>query len=174
MTSSSSNSFDFSPPTSVSQEGTGSTPIPASVECESADEQARGTRRSTQPKTQNPAKMWTMSRYGATRHFPKYVNGFKNSERILWMKGSLNTDSHASSSHEPSSEPQRRVVYSPRVQHITEEYSREYFLPKLVDSGLVFRGYRMIFNNEPNGMICPLHGSPNRLSNCVFSSDNRS
>ena len=31
-------------------------------------------------------------------YFPKYPNGCKNSERILWMKESLNTDSHASSS----------------------------------------------------------------------------
>ena len=35
---------------------------------------------------------------------------------------------------------------SSRVQYITEEYSREYLLTKLMDSSLVFCGYRMIFN----------------------------
>ena len=41
MTSSSSRSSDSSPPTSLSHQSTGSTPIPASIECESGDEQAR-------------------------------------------------------------------------------------------------------------------------------------
>ena len=40
------------------------------------------TRRSTQPKTPNPKKMRTMNKYGATRHFPKFLNGCKNSRRI--------------------------------------------------------------------------------------------
>ena len=35
---------------------------------------------------------------------------------------------------------------SSRVQDITEEYPWEHFLSKLIDSGLVFRGYGMIFN----------------------------
>ena len=43
------------------------------------------TRRSTLPKTQNPKKIGTMSGYGATRHFPKCLNGYKNSRRISWM-----------------------------------------------------------------------------------------
>ena len=37
---------------------------------------------------------------------------------------------------------------SSRVQYITEEYSKEYLLTKLMDSSLVFCGYRMIFNNQ--------------------------
>ena len=37
---------------------------------------------------------------------------------------------------------------SSRVQYITEEYSKEYLLTKLMDSWLVFRGYKMIFNNQ--------------------------
>ena len=40
-TSCSSSSSGTSPPTSLPQESTGSTPIPALIECESADEQAR-------------------------------------------------------------------------------------------------------------------------------------
>ena len=35
---------------------------------------------------------------------------------------------------------------SPRMQDIVEEYSRKYFLSKFMDSRLVFRGNRMIFN----------------------------
>ena len=48
---------------------------------------------------------------GETRAIPKYRNGCKNSERILWMKEFLpeHRDSHASSSHEPSLEPMRSV-----------------------------------------------------------------
>ena len=66
------------------------------------------TCRLTQPKTKNPINVWTMSRYGATRHFPKHLNGCKNSESILWMERvPEHRDSHASSSHEPSLEPQR-------------------------------------------------------------------
>ena len=52
------------------------------------------TRRLTQQKTQNPTKMWTMNRFGATSHFPKYLNGCKNSERILWMKESPSIETH--------------------------------------------------------------------------------
>ena len=46
---------------------------------------------------QNPntkIKMWITRRYGATCHFPKYLNGCKNSERILWMKQSLSIETH--------------------------------------------------------------------------------
>ena len=52
------------------------------------------TPRLTQPKTRNPIKMWTMNRYGATSHFPKYLNGCKNSERILWMAESPSMVTH--------------------------------------------------------------------------------
>ena len=48
------------------------------------------------------------NRYGETR-IQTYQNGCKNSERILWMKEFLNTDSHASSPHEPSFSPMRIV-----------------------------------------------------------------
>ena len=52
-----------------------------------------------------------MNRYGATRHSPKYLDGCKNSHRILWMKDSVSIETHnTSSSHEPSLEPMRRVV----------------------------------------------------------------
>ena len=39
---------------------------------------------------------------------------------------------------------------SHRIQDIVEEYSRKYFLPKLMDSRLVFRGNRMIFIQGSN------------------------
>ena len=52
------------------------------------------TRRLTQPKTQNPTKMLTMNRYGATRHFRKYLDGCENRERILWMKESPSIETH--------------------------------------------------------------------------------
>ena len=35
-----------------------------------------------------------MNRYGATSHFPKYLNGCKNSERILWKKESPSIETH--------------------------------------------------------------------------------
>ena len=38
------------------------------------------------------------------------------------------------------------VPNSPRLQYIPKEYSREHFLTKLMDSWLILRGYRMIFN----------------------------
>ena len=93
-TSSSSSSSGSTSPTSLPQESTGSTPIPASIECESADEQARSNPSCNPTKDQNPTKMWTMNRYGATSHFPKYVDGCKNSKRILWMKSLLRVETH--------------------------------------------------------------------------------
>ena len=60
--------------------------------------------------TQNPIKMWIMNKHGETRYIPIHRNGCKNSERILWMKESLNRDSHASSSHESYIEPLRNLV----------------------------------------------------------------
>ena len=59
-----------------------------------------------QPKSQNQIKMRITNKYGEAR-IPTYQNGCKKSERILWMTEFLNT--HASSSHEPSSEPMRSV-----------------------------------------------------------------
>ena len=43
--------------------------------------------------------------HGKTRASPKYRNGCKNSEKIFWMTEFLNTETHASSSHESSLEP---------------------------------------------------------------------
>ena len=64
-----------------------STPIPASVECESADEQARSGPSFNLTKNPKPKKKWTVSRYGAARHFPKYLNGCKNSgESRVWKR----------------------------------------------------------------------------------------
>ena len=94
-TSSSSNSYGTTPPTSSQQESSkGSTPIPESVECESADEQARGHPSFNPTKNLKPLEMWTMSKYGATCHFPKYLIGCKNSERILWMEEPLSIETH--------------------------------------------------------------------------------
>ena len=54
-TTSSQSSSSSAPPTSLPQESTGSAPLPASVECESADEQTRSSptfNSTTNPKTQ--------------------------------------------------------------------------------------------------------------------------
>ena len=62
-------------------------------------------------KKQNQIKIRITNRYGETRSVPTYQNGCQNSERILWMKEFLNTESHTrGSSHEPSSEPRTKVV----------------------------------------------------------------
>ena len=46
-----------------------------------------------QPQSQNQIKMRITNRYGETR-IPTYRNGCKNSERILWMREFLNTETH--------------------------------------------------------------------------------
>ena len=46
-----------------------------------------------QPKSQNQIKMRITNRYLEAR-IPTYQNGCKNSERILWMKEFLNTETH--------------------------------------------------------------------------------
>ena len=58
-------------------------------------------------KSQTKKKRKTTVQNGATRGIPKNGNGCKNSEKISWM--TERRDSHASSSHEPSSEPVRSV-----------------------------------------------------------------
>ena len=52
------------------------------------------TRRLTQQKTQNPIETWTVNKFGATRHFQKYLNCCKKSGIILWMKDFLSTETH--------------------------------------------------------------------------------
>ena len=47
-----------------------------------------------QPKSQNQRKIRITNRYAETRIIPTYGNGCKNSERILWMKEFLNTETH--------------------------------------------------------------------------------
>ena len=47
-----------------------------------------------QPKSQNQLSMRITNRYWETRILPSYRNGCKNSERILWMKEFLNTETH--------------------------------------------------------------------------------
>ena len=46
------------------------------------------------PKSQNQKKMRITDRYGETRVIPTYQKGCKNSERILWMKDFLNTETN--------------------------------------------------------------------------------
>ena len=46
-----------------------------------------------QPKSQNRRKMRITNKYGEAR-IPTYQNGCKNSERILWMKEFLNTETY--------------------------------------------------------------------------------
>ena len=63
-----------------------------------------------QPKSPNQIKIRITNRCGETCVIPTYRNGCKNAERIWWMKRvPEHRDSHASSSHEPSSEPMRSV-----------------------------------------------------------------
>ena len=63
----------------------------------------RATRRSNQQKTPNSSKNGE-NRCGATRHFPKYLNGCRNS-RNMWKR-----DAHASFLHGLSPEPPRQMV----------------------------------------------------------------
>ena len=87
-TSSSSSSSDSSSPTSSSQERTDSKSVPVSIECESADEQARDNPSSNTTKIPKHNKDIDHNIYGVTRQFPKYLNSCKNSGWILWMKSS--------------------------------------------------------------------------------------
>ena len=53
-----------------------------------------------------PKKKWITMKNGQTRAIPTYLNGCKNSERILWMTEFLNTETHTPIlSHESSLEP---------------------------------------------------------------------
>ena len=47
-----------------------------------------------QTKSHNQIKMRITNRYGETCVIPTHQNGCKNSERILWMKEFLNTETH--------------------------------------------------------------------------------
>ena len=107
----SSSSSDSTPPTSLPQESTGSTPIPASVECESADEPARRDPSVNTTNNPKPKNMRITIRYGTTHYFPKYRNGCKNSGSISWMKALRNLMNHTRVfSRNLLLEPLRRVV----------------------------------------------------------------
>ena len=76
---------------------------PATVSSERVERQERGDPYSSETseellnnqkkKTQNQIKMRITSKYGKTRT-QTYRNGFKNSERILWMTEFLNAETH--------------------------------------------------------------------------------
>ena len=61
-------------------------------------------------KTQKQLKTKSTRKNVATRCVPTSRNGCKNSEKISWMTEFLNTDSHASSSHEVSLEPTSKRI----------------------------------------------------------------
>ena len=94
LSTTSSSSSRSTPPTSLPQESTGSTPGPASVESESADEQTRSNPSFNPAKNPKPNKDGDQSMYGATRHFPKYLIGCKNSGKISLMKEFWNQKTH--------------------------------------------------------------------------------
>ena len=116
LSTASSSSSSSATPTSLPQEITGSIPIPASIDHERADERERW----------NPDITNTN---GVTRLSPKYQNGCKNSLTIWWMKAfpnllepvSLLSVTHASSLHEPSLEPLRRVVSGHHSTHFPKD-----------------------------------------------------
>ena len=87
---------------------------PAIVSSESVDRQTRRDPYSSETSeelltkpTKVKKKEWITIRYGETRAIPKYWNGCKNSENLVDGRVPKLRDSHASSSHEPSSEPAR-------------------------------------------------------------------
>ena len=112
-----------------------------------------GTWIHTQQKNQKkPTKIIIMHTNGVTRLIPKYLNGFKNSRRILWMETLLNlmeqeslfSVTHASSSNEPSLETLRRVLlgnHSIYTQFQKDRNCRSVRGPKL--QGLLAEHVRM-------------------------------
>ena len=93
-TSSSSSSSDSSSPTSSSQERTDSKPIPASIECESADEQARDNPSSNPTKIPKHNKDMTIPSTGRPVIFRNTWIAARIQEGILWMKEFLNSETH--------------------------------------------------------------------------------
>ena len=108
-TSSTSILSGLTPPTSLPQESTGSTPFPASFECESADEQTRGNPSFNSAKNPHPntdGRLWaSMERSIIFRNTQKSARIQGSSEGVLDSR-----DSHASSLHEPCLELLRQVV----------------------------------------------------------------
>ena len=93
MTSSPSSSSASKLPILSVKKSTNLIPNPTSIECDCEDRQARGTRCTIQPNPKNPMqKCWPWVSEGVTPYIPKYQYDYKNSERILWMKESLNLE----------------------------------------------------------------------------------
>ena len=106
-TSSSSSSSGTTPPTSSLQEGTGSTQIPAPIECESADDKERGNPSRNPIKNQKQIKKEDHEKElgnPSSSEIPEWLQEFLVDERVK------RRDSHASSCRETSLEPQRRMV----------------------------------------------------------------
>ena len=118
-TSSSSSLSGSTPPTSLPQESTGSTPVQASIESERADEQGRRNPVPDTTKNPKPNKKEDHEQERVTSsssEIPEWLQEFMENfvdESVLEPHGAwvpVLSDSHASSSHEPSLEPLRRVV----------------------------------------------------------------
>ena len=99
---SSSSSLSTSTPMTPSKEIDHSDHIPAIESSESVDRQARRDPFTSETseellheptKIPKPKKMRITNRHGETR-IQTYQNGCQNSERILWMKEFLNTETH--------------------------------------------------------------------------------
>ena len=104
-------SSSSAPPTSLPHESTGSTPIPESIECENADEQTRGSSSSNPTKNIKPNKKEDHEQVRGGPSFseiPEWLQEF--TENLVDVRVPEPHDSHASSLHGRSSEPQRRVV----------------------------------------------------------------
>ena len=109
-TSSSSSSSGSTSPTSLPHESKGSAPIPASIECESADEQARSIPSSNPTKDPKPNKDVDHEQVRGDLSFSEirgWLQEFK--ENLVEERVSEYRDSHASSFHEPSLELQQRT-----------------------------------------------------------------
>ena len=149
LSTASSSSSSSATPTSLTQESTGSVSIPAWLDNDRADECERRNPVQDPAKNSKTNKMRITHTNGLTRLIPKYLNGFKNSVKISWIETFLKLIcvSHASSSHEPSSEPLSRVesgnhsictyfrksVRGPKSQGpLTEDVLVEWYLPQKI------------------------------------------
>ena len=161
-TSSSSSSSGSPSPTSLPQESTGSTPIPASIECESADEQARSNPSSNPTKNPKPNNDVDHEQVRSDQSFseiPEWLQEFR--ENLVDERVSEYRDSHASSSHEPSLELQQRtkITRAPYRRRIGEVVLRAQIFDGLIaaDHKVLSEGYESR-NNHRYAVVAPAFG----------------
>ena len=158
-TSSSSSSSGSPSPTPLPHESTGSAPIPASIECESADEQARGNPSSNPTKNPKPNNDVDHEQVRSDQSFseiPEWPQEFR--ENLVDERVSEYRDSHASSSHEPSLELQQRtkITRAPYRRRIGEVVLRA-----KIFGGLIAADHKVLGegcesrNNHQSAVVAP-------------------